>query len=867
MKELPTGVLTFLFTDVVGSTQLWERSPHEMSKAMALHDEILMREIASAGGTVVRLKGEGDSFFAVFTRTTDSVIAACAVQRSLAKTRWPEATPILVRIAMHTGESELRDGDYYGSAPNRCARLRGIAHGGQVLISGTTQALVRDALPPGVNLLDLGEHRLRDMTRPEHVYQLEHPELRRDFPALKSVDLQSINLPLHLTGFVGRHRELAEVRSSLGASRLVTLTGPGGSGKSRIAQRAAVELLDQFPDGVWWVDMAQLTDAGHVPEAVAAPLGIREQSGRPMVDSLVEELAYKTALILLDNCEHVVAACAHVATRILSAAASIRLLVTSREALGIRGERVLPVLELADDEALQLFTERAQLSNPRFQLTDQNRDVVTLICRKLDGIPLAIELASARTKLMSVDQLYHRLDHRFAVLGGGGRSMQARQQTLRATVDWSYELLEADERIAFDMLAVCVGGFSLQAVDAICGAGIDALNTVSRLVDKSMIVAGETTEGEPRYRILETLREYGLERLAGTEHEPSARAHHLDYFVGLAEKNNAAGDRSRMAATFEVELGNFLAAMEACETGHVDVGVRLAVALAPCWPMRGHVSMGRAWSERMVGRARPDQPRLAWAYHELGWLALYAGDLEAATSHFERSERLARADGDLTLAGRALNALAGADISQGILESGRLRCEQALKDLEAVGDISGQAQAHHYLGWAAFFTGDYPLAYKHVEQTLELRKLEREPNDLSIALANVAWVAAKLGRFDEARARFLEAFQLQLSIVNQVILTVAIHDAAFLAAEMGDLRQALVMSGAGHSLKGGQALMGHSPYMRWLMSWETVVREKLGKPESDAAFAEGARLTPIEAIQMSVEWLNAVEVTARERSA
>jgi predicted ATPase/class 3 adenylate cyclase len=863
VKELPSGVLTFLFTDVAGSTQKWERNPAEMSSAMKLHDDILTREIESAGGVVVRLKGEGDSYFAVFTRATDSVAAAYAAQRSLAKATWPQATTIAVRMAMHTGESELREGDYYGSAPNRCARLRGIAHGGQVLISGTTQALVRDSLPPGVTLIDLGEHRLRDMNRPEHVFQLEHRDMRRDFPPLKSVDLQMSNLPLHLTGFVGRQRELAEVKGHLVKDRLVTLTGPGGSGKTRIAHQAAEDLLQRFPDGVWWVDLAVLTDPGQVPDAVAALFGIRETPGRPIADTLAGELGAKSALILLDNCEHLVAACAALATRILSTAASVRMLATSREALGIRGERVVPVLELLDDEAVQLFTERAQLTNPRFHLTDQNRDAVARVCRKVDDIPLAIELAAARTNLMSVEQLYERLDHRFAVLGAAGRSTLARQHTLRATADWSYDLLEEDEKLAFDMLCLSVGGFSLDAADAICGAGMDALTAVSRLVDKSMIVAGETAEGEPRYRILQTLREYGLERLHGNEQEPLARQRHLEYFVGLGEKANAAGDRSQMAATFELELGNFLAAMDASETADPAIGVRLAVALAPCWPLRGQVSRGRAWSERMVARAGPDQPRLEWVYHELGWLALYGGDMDAARSHLQRSASMARESGDLTLAGRALNAVAGVEISLGNLDAGRSTCEQALEDLEAVGDISGQAQAHHYLGWAALFSGDYPLAHQHLERTLELRRRGHDANELSIALANRAFAAVHLGRFEEARAGFLEALELQYSIVNQVLLTVALFAAGYLAAQVGALRQALLITGAGHALQGGSGLMSHRPFMKWLASWESEVKEKLGREESEAALAEGVRLSPLEAMQMTVDWLKVAEASTR----
>jgi predicted ATPase/class 3 adenylate cyclase len=850
VKELPTGVLTFLFTDVVGSTPMWERNPAEMTGAMALHDEILTREIEGAGGVVVRLKGEGDSFFAVFTRATSAVAAARAVQLSLAKAAWPPETPIAVRMAMHTGEAELRDGDYYGSAPNRCARLRAIAHGGQVLISGATAALVRDALPPDVALIDLGEHRLRDMNRTEHVYQLGHPELRRDFPPLKSLDLQASNLPLHLTSFVGRERELEEVRSCLSRERLVTLTGAGGSGKSRIAQQAAGELRERFPDGVWWVDLALLTDPVQVPDAVAATLGVREQPGRPILETLSAELSAKVTLILLDNCEHLVAAAADLASQLLRSAPSVRLLVASREALGISGERVVPVLELSDDDALQLFSERAQLGNSRFQLTDQNRQVATQICRRLDGIPLAIELAAARIKLMSVEQLYQRLDQRFAVLGGGGRGTQARQQTLRATADWSYDLLEVAEKTAFDMLAVCVGGFSLEAADAMCSPEMDALAAVSRLVDKSMIVAGETADGEPRYRILETLREYGLERLRGTEQEPLARARHLEYYLGLAERTNAAGDTSRMAAALDVELGNFLVAMEEAETAPPDKGLRLAVALAPCWPMHGHVGMGRAWSERMLARSGPHQPRLGWAHHELGWLAMFEGDLQTARSHLERSALLAGDEGDLKTAGRAFNSLAAIDMLEQKFESSRSRSEQGLRDLAEAGDVPGQAYAHHHLGLVAFVTGDYPLSHEHFERALELRKQGRDLNELSFALANVGRSAVALGRYEEARANLLQGFQLQLSIVDQRVLNSMLYSAASLAADTAEPRLALVLIGACQSM--GVKLMAWIEGTNWL---SPAARDRLGLEESEAALAEGARLTPLEAIHKTIDWL------------
>jgi predicted ATPase/class 3 adenylate cyclase len=861
MRQLPTGMLTFMFTDVVGSTRLWELNRSEMSEAMATHDRILTEEIEAAGGVVVRLKGEGDSFFAVFTRASGSVAAGCAVQRRIAKTEWPQATPIEVRIAIHTGESDLREGDYYGSAPNRCARLRAIAHGGQVLVSGATEALVRDSLPPDSSLADLGEHRLRDMNRPEHVFQLEHPELRRDFPPLKSVGLQVSNLPLQLTGFVGRLRELAEVQGRVVQDRLVTLTGPGGSGKSRVALEAASQLLDRFPDGVWWLDLALLSEASQVPDALAALLGIRQQPGRSTNEALATELATKTALILLDNCEHVVAECAVVAIRVLSSAASIRLLATSREALGIPGERVIPLLGLDDDEAVQLFADRAQLSNPVFEVTERNRNDVVGVCRRLDCIPLALELAAARTRLLSIEQLYERLDHRFAVLGVAGRTVRAQQKTLHATFDWSYELLEAAEKVAFDMLAVCVGGFSLEAADAICGSGLDALTTLSRLVDKSMVLAGQTERGQPRYRILGTLREYGLERLSGTDEDGLARARHLEYFVGLAERANAAGDPSRMAVTFDLEQGNFFAAMEACESAPADIGVRLAVALAPCWALRGQVRTGHAWSERMVARVSPDEPRLAWAYHELGWLALYEFDNERAKAHFERSARLAREANDPSIAGKALNGLALVEVNLDHLDSAQSTLEQALRDLETVNDLNSKALCHHNLGWIAFFKGDYQLSDQHHKRALELRRRHGEPRELSIALANAAWPATRLGRLEEARALLLEAFQLQVGIVDQVLLIAAFHNAGALALAYGDPRQALLLSGAGHSLTKATGVVPPPSYMRWVAEWTATAKLELG-PQGEEAIAAGGDLKPEEAIRHAIKWLSGPAVEA-----
>jgi class 3 adenylate cyclase len=479
----PTGTITFLFTDIEGSTRLWEQQPEAMEAALARHDALAADAIQRHEGTLVKHRGEGDSLFAVFARAADAVAAAVALQQALITEPWPAQTVPRVRLALHTGDAVLRDGDYFGPAVNRCARLRAVAHGGQLLLSSATQELVRDALPEGVTLRELGEHRLRDLARPERVFQLLHPDLPADFPPLASLNTLPNNLPQQVTSFIGREKEMAEVRRLLDKTRLLTLTGSGGTGKTRVSMQVAADLLEGEGDGVWLVELAPLADPALVPQAVATALGIREEPGKPLSQTLVDFLKPKRLLLLLDNCEHLLAACAELAEQILRHCPGVQILATSREGLNIPGETTyrLPSLSLPDPrqlpssvegltqyEAVRLFIDRATAAVPSFTVTNQNAPAVAQLCVRLDGIPLAIELAAARVKALSVEQINARIADMFRLLTGGSRTALPRQQTLRAAIDWSYDLLSEKEKILLRRLSVFAGGWTLEAAEQVC---------------------------------------------------------------------------------------------------------------------------------------------------------------------------------------------------------------------------------------------------------------------------------------------------------------------------------------------------------------------------------------------------------------
>jgi predicted ATPase/class 3 adenylate cyclase/DNA-binding CsgD family transcriptional regulator len=602
VSELPTGTVTLLLADVEGSTRLWQTQPDEMTSATARLNRAVDDLVVAHGGVRPVEQGEGDSFVLAFARASDAVQCALELQRA-------PLAPIRLRIGVHTGQIQLRDeGNYAGPTINRTARLRDLAHGGQTVMSGATEQLVVDWLPANAWLTDLGSHQLRDFPRPERVTQLCHSDLRNEFPPLrtpKSID--SHNLPAQLTSFIGRGAQMDEVRSLLADNRLVTLTGAGGAGKTRLAAEIAARIAADFGDGVWYVDLAPVNHPRVVPVAAARALGLPDQNGSSAVDTIVRFIGERQMLIVLDNCEHLPDATASLMAELLGACRALRLLATSREPAGVAGEVtfLVPSLSLAD-EAIELFTDRARRVRPHFTITGDNAASVTEICRRLDGMPLAIELAAARVRALSLEEIVGGLHDRFRLLTGGARTVVRRQQTLRASVDWSHALLTETERILFCRLAVFLGGFDLDAAQAVAGdADVEryqVFDQLALLVDKSLVVA-ENTGGRTRYRQLETVRQYAQEKLGESGEADAVRSRHRDHFNSMAALLDAPAptDHHQLVGQADEEMDNLRSAFGwSIETGDFERALDLTSSLMPLWLSRSRIQEGLAWFDAVL---------------------------------------------------------------------------------------------------------------------------------------------------------------------------------------------------------------------------------------------------------------------------
>jgi predicted ATPase/class 3 adenylate cyclase/DNA-binding CsgD family transcriptional regulator len=610
---LPTGTVTLLLADVEGSTRLWQTQPDEMTAAIARLDRTVGDIVAAHDGVRPVEQGEGDSFVVAFARASDATSCALALQRA-------PLAPIRLRIGVHTGEVQLRDeGNYIGTTVNRTARLRDLGHGGQTVLSGITEDLVLDRLPADAWLTDLGSHQLRDLPRLERVVQLCHPDLRNDFPPLRSPEtVVAQHLPAQFTSFVGRDAEIEDVRQILADNRLVTLTGAGGVGKTRLAVQVAAEIAGGFGGGAWLVDLAPITDPDLVAVAVIRALGLPDQQGSSTMDMLLRFVGDRRMLLVLDNCEHLLDACAALVVGLQVGCPAVTVLATSREPIGVAGEvswRV-PSLSLAD-AAIELFADRARRVRPDFRLTDANAAIAAEICRRLDGVPLAIELAAARVRVLSLTEIRDSLHDRFRLLTGGARTAVRRQQTLRASVDWSHALLTEPERVVFARLAVFMGGFNLDAAEAVAGDGdverFQVLDLLTLLVDKSLVVA-ETASGPTRYRLLETVRQYALEKLGESGRADTVRARHRDYYTALAamlDTPAATGHEQRLEQA-DTEIDNLRAAFAwSCENSDIGVASLLASSLQPLWLARGRIREGLAWFDAALTDQNADPSEVA----------------------------------------------------------------------------------------------------------------------------------------------------------------------------------------------------------------------------------------------------------------
>lgn len=639
MVTPPTGALTFLFTDIEGSTRLWEANPEAMRGVVERHDGLLNEAFDLHDGYV--FSTAGDSFAAAFPSPRAAVEAALAAQQGIQAESF-EVGDLRVRMGLHSGEAHERDGDYFGPALSRAARIMSAGHGGQVLLSRTTGELVDTQLPSNTALRSLGEFRLKDLGAPEYLFQLVHPDLEDDFPPPRTLDNHSNNLPAELSSFVGRRKELADIEGRLEDARLVTLTGVGGAGKTRLALQAAADTVDSFPDGVWVIELASVTDPEELPAMVVDVLGISGGAGETAAGSAriaADYLASRRALLILDNCEHLIGAAAELSDFLLRRCAELRILATSREGLGITGEHLIQVPSLTlpssyEDEgeasrtdAVELFAERAAAVSSHFELNSENAADVIEICRRLDGMPLAIELAAARVRILPPSQIAGRLSDTFRLLTGGARTALPRQQTLRATIDWSYRLLSSQEKSVFARLALFRGGFTLEAAERIVSSeGVEELEVfelLASLVDKSMVQAADH---RGRFGMLETLRQYAQDRLAETGQIDNWRLRHTEFYADSADVAYEATRDGRQAEWFErlkIDHENFKTAVTwAIEADHVQLAARIAIGLYWFWVAHSHVMFGEDTLTRLVEVDGLGPRDMALAFHARAWMRI-----------------------------------------------------------------------------------------------------------------------------------------------------------------------------------------------------------------------------------------------------
>jgi predicted ATPase/class 3 adenylate cyclase/DNA-binding CsgD family transcriptional regulator len=895
---LPTGTVTLLLADVEGSTRLWETQPAEMTAAIARLNQMVSDILVAHDGVRPVEQGEGDSFVAAFARASDAVAAALELQRA-------PLAPIRLRIGVHTGEIQLRDeGNYIGPTINRTARLRDLGHGGQTLLSGAAEQMVIDRLPADAWVTDLGTQPLRDLPRPERVVQLCHPDLVNDFPPLRVAKaIVSQRIPVQLSSFVGRDAELTQVGELLADNRLVTLTGAGGVGKTRLATQVAGQVACEFADGVWYVDLAPITDPDVVPITVARAFGLPDQPGRSTMDTIARFVADRQMLVVLDNCEHLLDASTEMVVALLGAAPGLTLLATSREAIGVAGElgwRV-PSLSLAHD-AIELFADRARHARPDFAVGDDNVATITEICRRLDGVPLAIELAAARVRALSLREILDSLHDRFRLLTGGARTAVRRQQTLRASVDWSHALLTEPERVLFRRLASFLGGFDIQAAQAVAGGGeverYQVLDQLTLLVDKSLVVAEESGD-RTRYRLLETVRQYALEKLGESGEADAVRTRHRDHYTGLAAAVDApaGSDYEQHLEQAEIEIDNLRAAFGwSCENSDVELALVLASSLLPLWQARGRVREGLVWFDTVltdevvqdaevsaVVRARSladiavldtlmaaadglnraqqalvlareieDTAVLARVLTACGLTAAYNAEL--AEGYFAEAVELARELDDKWRLSQILTWQASAAIAAGNPIAAGVAAEEGRDLADAIGDGASSRHCRLCLGLMQSARGDLAGAAAQLGAVAAEAEAAHDGMHVAVGRAHQSSVLAWQGETDAARTAADASLESasELGALAASLGYYALATAALAAGDVGTARDA-----CSAAWEHGSLLPGYAAHLRPLIAQATQANGDLA----------AARRWADEAVGTAPGWAKTSALTTRARVA
>lgn len=901
MTQLPNGTVTFLFTDIEGSTQLWEQHPEAMKGALAQHDLILKEAIASNHGFVIKTTGDG--VHAVFASVLEAVKATVAAQSSFQALA---TTPHLkVRMGLHTGEAELRAGDYYGLTLNKAARIMAAGHGGQILLSEATSQLVSERLQPNISLHNLGEHYLKGLTQAEKIFQLVAPGLQKEFPPLTTPATFKMNLPNQLTSFIGREKEIAEITTALSSARLVTLTGSGGTGKTRLSIEVGTQLLSDFVNGAWLIELAPLSDEAQIIPALAQAFGLQELPFSPLRNLVFDYLRDKKLLLILDNCEHLITACAKLADELLHQCAGLQILASSREALGIAGEVVYRTPSLADSESKRLFVERARAANSKFLLTDSNASAVAQICRRLDGIPLAIELAAARTKLLSAEQIAARLDDLFRLLVGGSRTALPRQQTLRALIDWSYGLLSEEEKNLLRIASVFVGGWTLQALEAM-SADPQTLEHLEGLINKSLVVTEEQS-GEMRYFLLETIRQYAREKLFEAKQASAMRDRHFSYFNQLADglwsvyRIQGEVEIERHKA-LQIELDNLRAAFEWGFQNNLEDTLNLAANTGMSLSMSSGQLEGIAMlklalekfrtlpsAENIVTRKRKELRMRAC--FSLGMIATGSGDITLSRSVLQEAITIARQLDDKFMLGYSLEMYSSSAIFVKA-EDAVATAQEGLEIFKELNDSAGLAMAYINLSRWAGTNGDVEasqkyltllqsitknvpvsflsgmqligLAYhvrllgqleaakKHFEEGLKIFERVGHIGFVTLMTAEIAHVERALGNFIEAKRTYFETIKIFRDYGNRPAVAHQLECFAMIAVVDEEPQRAAKLFGAADTIR---EVTGHKPTDEEQAEEAQFINRlhaMLPEAEFNAFWAEGKAMPMEQAIQLAL---------------
>ena len=863
MAELPTGTVTFFLSDIEESTRLVQDiGPDAFGRLLDEHASILRTAISRNGGTEIRT--EGDSFFAVFPTPSGGVAAAVEAQGGLAKHPWPSGSAILIRVGLHTGEGRRGGDDYVGIDVHRAARIAAAAHGGQVLLSDATRVLVEHALPDAVVVRDLGRHRLKDLDHPEHLHDLVIDGLASEFPPVRSLAGGGSNLPVPRTSFVGRKREQADVDELLATSRLVTLTGPGGTGKTRLALRVAADQIERFDDGVVFVDLSAVTDPGAVLARVASTLGIREEPSRDRVEQLADHLGRRRILLVLDNLEQVVGA-APAIDRLLGGAPGLTILATSRVPLHLSGEQEyaiqplrLPdpasaadVSSLATCESVMLFVQRASSVDPGFRVNAENAAPIAEIARRVDGLPLAIELAAGRLKVFGPQALLHRLERRLPMLTGGPTDAPERHRTVRAAIEWSHDLLDAEGRRLFARLAAFRGGFGLDAAEAVCdaGLGVPVIDALSSLVDASLVRRERDREGEARFGMLETIDEYATERLAASHEEPEIRQRHADHVLDLAleaEPYLLGEDRNRWVRRLDEEHDNIRAALDwAAAGGDVETALRTASALWRFWQDRGDLAEGRASLERLLALPGAETRSVARvrALGALGGLAYWQGDYERIVRPYEEALAIAREIGDRGLISRALLDQSFVPMmTAGDFDRSRLLLEEALAEVPDDQPVL-RAQILATLGYLLSNAGDPVAAIPVLEDAIATHRELGLPARTAEHLIGAAALRFSTGDVSAGVDRLVEAISILSGLGGRMALAMAVFARAIVASRTGDRVLVARLIGAASRIRDDGGAVPPSYATAAFGDLEADAHDALGEADYDSAHADGYELT------------------------